>query len=243
MTFTVAGDKYDRYMGRYVVSLAPGFVDAAGIAPGMRVLDVGCGPGGVTKELVSRTGADNVAGIDPSPPFVEACRERNPGADVREGAAEALPWEDDSFDAALASLVIGFMRDPQLGVLEMARVTKPGGTVAACFWDTARRDGHAAALLAGRVAHRSHGEGRAAADRRARGRAARPPHPRRPDRREGRHAHRHRPLRGLRRLLGAGPARRRARGRACPVPGRRRTSERCATSSASSWTTRRARST
>ena len=136
MGFDVAGEKYDRFMGRYVVSLGPAFADAAGIEAGMSVADIGCGPGGLTKELVSRVGAENVAAIDPSPPFVEACSARNPGADVREGGAEQLPWEDASFDAALASLVVGFMRDPQLGVLEMERVTKPGGTVAACFWDT-----------------------------------------------------------------------------------------------------------
>jgi SAM-dependent methyltransferase len=137
MSFEVAGEKYERFMGRYVKSLAPVFADAAGIEGGMRVLDVGCGPGGLTRDLVARTGADNVAAIDPSAPFVEACRANNPGADVREGPGEQLPWEDDAFDAALASLVVGFMRDPHLGVLEMARVTKPGGTVAACFWDTA----------------------------------------------------------------------------------------------------------
>src|SRR3954470_2868272 len=136
MSFEVSGDKYDRFMGRYTRSLAPVFAEASGVASGMRVLDVGCGPGGLTLELVSRVGAENVAAIDPSPPFVAACAERNPGADVREGPAEQLPWGDDEFDAALASLVVGFMRDPHLGVLEMARVTKPGGTVAACFWDT-----------------------------------------------------------------------------------------------------------
>jgi SAM-dependent methyltransferase len=101
----------------------------------MRVLDVGCGPGGLTSELVSRLGAEAVAAVDPAAQFVEACRERNPGADVREGRAEALPWENAGFDAALACLVIAFMQDADAGVAEMARVTRPGGTVAACMWD------------------------------------------------------------------------------------------------------------
>jgi ubiquinone/menaquinone biosynthesis C-methylase UbiE len=136
MQFTAPADAYDRFMGRYTVSLAVALCDAAGISTG-RVLDVGCGPGGLTRELVSRVGAANVAAIDPAAQFVDACRARNPGADVREGAAEDLPWPDASFDAALSSLVIAFMRDADIGISEMARVTKPGGTVAACMWDIA----------------------------------------------------------------------------------------------------------
>jgi ubiquinone/menaquinone biosynthesis C-methylase UbiE len=137
MQFGAPADAYDRYMGRYTPSLAVALVDAAGVAPGMRVLDVGCGPGGLTRELASRLTAENVAAIDPAPQFAAACLERNPGADVREGVAEKLPWDDDTFDAALSSLVIGFMNDPSAGVAEMARVTRPGGVVAACMWDIA----------------------------------------------------------------------------------------------------------
>src|SRR3954452_21839363 len=124
-------------MGRYLPTLAPAFADAAGVRTGMRVLDVGCGPGGLTRELVERTGAERVAAIDPSPQFAATCRERFPGADVRDDGAEQLPWEDGTFDASLSSLVIAFMRDPDAGVREMARVTRPGGTVALCMWDIA----------------------------------------------------------------------------------------------------------
>src|SRR3954453_657488 len=124
-------------MGRYLPTLAPAFPEAGGVRAGMRVLDVGCGPGGLTRELVERTSAERVAAIDPSPQFDEACRARFPGADVRDGGAEDLPWADGAFDAALASLVIAFMRDPDAGLREMARVTRPGGTVALCMWDIA----------------------------------------------------------------------------------------------------------
>lgn len=135
--FTAAADKYDRFMGRYTRSLAPAFADAAGVMGDMRVLDVGCGPGGLTAELVRRVGAAGVAAIDPAEQFVAACAERHPGADVRIGTAEALPWEDGSFDATVCSLVVAFMEDADQGVREMARVTRAGGTVAACMWDIA----------------------------------------------------------------------------------------------------------
>jgi SAM-dependent methyltransferase len=135
--FAAPAEHYDRYMGRYVPELAAGLADVAGVGVGLRVVDVGCGPGGLTRELVARVGAQNVAAIEPAPQFAAACRERNPGADVREGVAEELPWADGAFDAALSSLVIGFMRDADAGVREMARVTRPGGVVAACMWDIA----------------------------------------------------------------------------------------------------------
>jgi ubiquinone/menaquinone biosynthesis C-methylase UbiE len=133
--FQAPAEDYDRFMGRYTPSLATALADAAGILPGMRVLDVGCGPGGLTRELATRLGAGSVAAIDPAPQFAAACRDRNPGADVRTGVAEQLPWPTAHFDAALSSLVIGFLRDPGQGVKEMARVTRPGGAVAACMWD------------------------------------------------------------------------------------------------------------
>ena len=137
MQFAAPAEQYDRFMGRYTPSLAVGLADLAGVEAGMRVVDVGCGPGGLASELVTRVGAANVAAIDPAPQFAAACRDRHPGTDVREGVAEEMPWPDGSFDAALSSLVIGFMRDADRGVGQMARVTRSGGTVAACMWDIA----------------------------------------------------------------------------------------------------------
>src|SRR5689334_15692176 len=74
MTFVVAADAYDRFMGRYSRSLAPQLADLAGVRAGQRALDVGCGPGALTTELVGRLGAEAVAAADPSEPFVEAAR-------------------------------------------------------------------------------------------------------------------------------------------------------------------------
>jgi SAM-dependent methyltransferase len=124
-------------MGRYSVPLAQQLADLAGVEAGRRAIDVGCGPGALTSELVARLGPDNVAAVDPSEPFVAAAKERHPGVDVRLATAEQLPFGDDQFDAALAQLVVHFMADPVAGLREMARVTRDGGVVAANVWDLA----------------------------------------------------------------------------------------------------------
>src|SRR5437764_952674 len=122
-------------MGRYSVHLAPQFADLAGVSDAQRGLDVGCGPGALTSELVARLGPDAVTAVDPSESFVEAARERHPGVDVRLAAAEDLPFDGGQFDAALAQLVVHFMADPVAGLRELARVTRRDGVVAACVWD------------------------------------------------------------------------------------------------------------
>ena len=135
MSFDVSADAYDRFMGRYSRTLSPQLADLAGVAVGQRAVDVGCGSGMLTAELVARLGAGSVAAIDPSAPFVEAIGRRFPGVDVRQATAEELPFGDGEFDAALSQLVVHFMRDAVAGLREMARVTRPGGTVAASVWD------------------------------------------------------------------------------------------------------------
>jgi ubiquinone/menaquinone biosynthesis C-methylase UbiE len=137
VTFAVAAEAYDRFMGRYSVLLAPQLADVAGVRAGQRVVDVGCGPGALTSELVDRVGASNVSAVDPSEQFVDAASERHPGVDVRRAAAEELPFADGKFDAALAQLVVHFMADPVRGLGEMARVTRADGVVVACVWDHA----------------------------------------------------------------------------------------------------------
>ncbi len=141
VSFDVAADAYDRFMGRYSVQLAPGLADLGGVRRGQRALDVGCGPGALTGELVTRLGAEAVAAVDPSESFVLAARGRHPGVDVRRAAAEELPFPDAEFDVALAQLVVHFMADPVGSLREMARVTRPGGVVAACVWDHAGGQG------------------------------------------------------------------------------------------------------
>jgi SAM-dependent methyltransferase len=109
----------------------------AGAAGSQRVLDVGCGPGALTTELVRRLGSAGVTAVDPSEEFVSAARDRLPGVTVELASAEHLPFADRSFDAAIAQLVVHFMDDPVAGLAEMARVTRTGGVVAACVWDHA----------------------------------------------------------------------------------------------------------
>ena len=137
MTFDVDAAAYDAFMGRYSILLGPQLADLAGVSAGQRALDVGCGTGQLTGELVGRLGAPSVSAVDPSPPFVAAMRDRYPEVDVQQAPAELLPFPDDSFDAALAQLVVLFMADPVAGLVEMARVTRPDGVVAACVWDHA----------------------------------------------------------------------------------------------------------
>ena len=137
MAFNVAAESYDRFMGRYSTLLAPLMADLAEVTEGQRVLDVGSGPGALTGELVRRVGPASVAAVDPSAPFVEAARTRFPGVEVHQASAEQLPFDDDRFDASIAQLVVHFMADPVAGLREMARVTRPGGIVAASVWDHA----------------------------------------------------------------------------------------------------------
>jgi SAM-dependent methyltransferase len=135
VTFISGTEAYARHVGRYGAALSAAHADAAGLAPGDRALDVGCGPGMLLAELSQRLGTDAVAGVDPSPPFVEAARAALPSADIRVAAAEQLPFEPNAFDVVLSQLVVNFMQDAETGVAEMRRVARR--TVTSCVWDYA----------------------------------------------------------------------------------------------------------
>jgi SAM-dependent methyltransferase len=138
-SFLASGDAYDSFMGRYSRPLAHLVADAIGVDPGLRAVDVGCGPGALTTVLVGRLGADAVAACDPSSPFVADCAARHPGVDVRIGRAEDIPFADAQFDRAVAQLVLHFVSDVGAAMAEMQRVLKPGGRAGACVW---AEDGH-----------------------------------------------------------------------------------------------------
>jgi SAM-dependent methyltransferase len=133
--FAGSASDYDEFMGRFSVQLGPQMAALAEVESGQRALDVGCGTGALTAELVSRLGAESVSAIDPSEQFVAAILDRYPRVTVRQAVAEEIPFDDDAFDASLAQLAVHFMTDPVAGLSEMRRVTRAGGVVAACVWD------------------------------------------------------------------------------------------------------------
>jgi SAM-dependent methyltransferase len=141
VSFDVGADAYLRFMGRFSEPLGPLFAGLAGVRAGQRALDVGCGPGALSAELVRRLGAGAVSAVEPSASFAAAAARRLPGVDVRRAAAEQLPFPAGVFDVTLAQLVVHFMPDPVAGLRDMGRVTRPGGTVAACVWDHAGERG------------------------------------------------------------------------------------------------------
>lgn len=135
MTFTTGQTPTPATSAPTGAALSTAHADAAGVAAGDRALDVGCGPGVLLAELSRRLGADYVAGVDPSPPFVDAARRSVAGADVRLAEAEKLPFDSRAFDVVLSQLVVNFMDDADAGVVEMRRVTRR--TVSSCVWDYA----------------------------------------------------------------------------------------------------------
>jgi SAM-dependent methyltransferase len=133
--FRVPPEAYIGFMGRYSVSLGPELIRLTGLERGQRALDIGCGPGILTAPLADVLGPEAVAAVDPSDSFVEACRTRVPGVDVRLGEAGDLPFPDDAFDAVLSQLVLHFIPNLAGALAEMRRVGRPGGVVGATVWD------------------------------------------------------------------------------------------------------------
>jgi SAM-dependent methyltransferase len=137
MTAFTNPDAYERWMGRWSARVAPDFVRFAAPGPLSRCLDVGAGTGVLTEALLAASEEARVVGIEPAASYVEFARARvaDDRARFEVGDAQAIPFEDDNFDAALAMLVLQQVPDAPKAVAEMCRVTVAGGCVAACQWD------------------------------------------------------------------------------------------------------------
>src|ERR1700685_1018929 len=136
-----AGKVYERMMGRWSKRGGVQFLDWLDAPQGLHWIEVGCGNGAFTEELIAHTAPRAVSSIDPSEGQLAFARTR-PAAKLTQfslGDAQALPFPDNSFDAAAMALVITFIPDPAKAVAEMARVVRPGGVVATYMWDVAGR--------------------------------------------------------------------------------------------------------
>jgi SAM-dependent methyltransferase len=135
------GDDYERYVGRWSRPVGAEFVAWLGEPGGRRWLDLGCGTGALTETIIATAAPTSVVGVDPSASFVAHARERvsDPRATFAVGAAEAIPIADGSVDAAVAGLVLNFIPDLAVGLMELRRVVVPGGTIAGYVWDYAGR--------------------------------------------------------------------------------------------------------
>ena len=143
-----AADVYDEFFvpalfQRWVAPVA----DAAKVKKGQRVLDVACGTGVLTQELAARVGPDGaVTGLDINDGMLAVARCKAPSIDWRHGEAEALPFDDNSFDAVASQFGLMFFRDRKRAIHEMARVLRPGRRLAVAVWDSLENTpGYAAA--------------------------------------------------------------------------------------------------
>jgi ubiquinone/menaquinone biosynthesis C-methylase UbiE len=131
------GAAYERMMGRWSRKVGSQFIDWLDAGPGLDWLDAGCGNGAFTEEIQALTSPRRVAGLDPSPQQIDYARRRPNLSAVHfeVGDAQNLPFDSQSFDAAVMALVIAFIPDPARAVSELRRVVRPGGLVATYMWD------------------------------------------------------------------------------------------------------------
>jgi ubiquinone/menaquinone biosynthesis C-methylase UbiE len=130
-------EAYLNYMGRWSRRLAVPFLEFAEIQNGDFILDAGTGTGSLAEALHELRPGCHLMGIDITESFVDYAKRQssNPNFQFQVGSILEIPFEAGKFDKALALLVINFVNEPLKAALEMKRVTKPGGLVAAAVWD------------------------------------------------------------------------------------------------------------
>lgn len=134
--FSASAD-YERFMGRWSRQLAPGYIAFAGVKNGDRVLDVGTGTGSLASVLEATVTSSEIVGVDPSEGFISYAKKnaKSRRTHFETGDAQALRFQDSSFDQTMALLVMNFIPDHNKAIGEMRRVTRPQGVVSACIWD------------------------------------------------------------------------------------------------------------
>lgn len=134
-----SGHAYEQYVGRWSRQVAPEFLRWLALPPGLAWADIGCGTGALASTILSVCAPSLVHGVDSSNDFVSLARQHitNPRARFDSGDATQLPWAMNAYDVTVSGLVLNFVPDHDAMVSEMARVTRPGGTVAAYVWDYA----------------------------------------------------------------------------------------------------------
>jgi SAM-dependent methyltransferase len=132
------GAAYERYCGRWSRQVAGPFLSWLAVPAGRRWVDVGCGTGALCSRIVADASPSSVTGVEPSVGFLETARTNlRDKAVLLRGSATAIPLADAAADAVVSALLLNFVADPRAALAEMARVTAPGGFVAAYVWDYA----------------------------------------------------------------------------------------------------------
>jgi SAM-dependent methyltransferase len=139
MSIWASGAAYEPYVGRWSRLVAREFLAWLSLPPDQRWLDLGCGTGALSQDILATAHPSRVIGLDRSEGFATFARQQVPAGNVSFaiGDAQQLPFADAAFDATVSGLVLNFVPQPDRGLAELARVTRPGGTVAAYVWDYA----------------------------------------------------------------------------------------------------------
>jgi SAM-dependent methyltransferase len=134
------GSPYEQYVGRWSRQVAPAFLSWLDVPAGRKWLDVGCGTGALCAAIVDRCSPSSVAGVEPSEGFLKTAKQNlSDQVSLHQGNATAIPLGDASVDVVVSALVLNFVPDQRAALVEMARVTRKEGTIAAYVWDYAGR--------------------------------------------------------------------------------------------------------
>jgi SAM-dependent methyltransferase len=131
-------ETYGCLTGQITARLVEPLLDAAGVATGMSVLDVGTGPGYAAQRAAERGAV--ATGVDIADELLALARRNHPGIDFLRGDAEDLPFADRSFDALVCNFTINHLPRPERAILEFGRVVVPGGGVALSAWDVSAQN-------------------------------------------------------------------------------------------------------